>query len=600
LDLLPLGSLLSENYRFLKELELSGQQVSPNGMSFLAVGLQENEFLVKLSLPRNEISSVESLSTLCLALQNNLNLEYLDLSENEIEDQGAEAVKELLRSNTSLKFVKLDKNLISSTCFAVSLCENQTLTHFSISYNPLEFENCIALVEMLNVNMTLTSLAMKGVKFSGSANIKENLSGVLSKEEALILKLANVLRHSKIQALAIDIDPKALLQLRELENSLLKHNSSLVSLSSDNVNWRSTLSGPLLGIQKALKANLWLARAENFDDEEVPCELETIVEAKRFQNRESKTLKHFHQFPEVEAKMYSSESPNFSSPAATSPDFFSNSPHCSEIRHKESRITRADSKRLSSTNLNNSTSNPQIFTKFTEDINTKFQNFQEEVFIQLGMLTERVKELESNLKKVNNENLAAKVQELEKKDEATQNLIMLLSREINEIKARGENRENNAQVVMKIQNFEKKISENNQVVRKMQKQVDDMEIKVLRLLTFDSGEESEKSKKAKDSSFSEKSSARISDFEDRGKKVEFSGLPGATEQLVMKAIQEKTFWSAKKKLEYSRGTSPSSPGVHTFYSPDDCPSKDLHDRLMKKGLNFVPRSNSCYKKSMQT
>ena len=339
-------------------------------MSFLCVGLQENEFILKLILPRNGISSLDSLSTLSLALQNNLNLEYLDLTENEIEDSGAEAIKELLRSNTSLKVVKLDKNLIRSTCFAVSLCENQTLTHFSISYNPLDFENCITMIEMLNVNTSLVSLAMKGVKFSGSANIKENLSGVLSKEEALILKLANVIRHSRLQSLAIDLDPKAVLQLRELETSLLKHNSYLVNLNSDTINWRSNLQGPLLGIQKALRANLLLSKVESLDDEEIPFELESIVEAKRFQNKESTTLKQFNSFPEVEAKLYSSESQNFSSPAATSPDFMSNSPHLSEIKLKESRIIKFDG------NKKDSIPGNKVF-KTVDEINLKMQNFQD-------------------------------------------------------------------------------------------------------------------------------------------------------------------------------------------------------------------------------
>ena len=558
-------------------------------MSFLCVGLQENEFIVKLILPRNQLSSFESLSSLSLALQNNLSLEYLDLAENEIEDSGAEAIKELLRSNTSLKVVKLDKNLIRSTCFAVSLCENQTLTHFSISYNPLDFENCITMIEMLNVNTSLASLAMKGVKCSGAANIKENLSGVLSKEEALILKLANVIRHSRLQSLAIDLDPKAVLQLRELETSLLKHNSYLLNLNSDTVNWRSSLQGPLLGIQKALRANFLLSKAESLDDEEIPFELESILEAKRFQSKESATLKQFNSFPEVEAKLYSSESQNFSSPAGTSPDFLSNSPHLSEIKLKESRITKFDGSRKDSTPGNKA-------VRAVDEVNAKMQNFQDDVFAKLAGLNERISQLEGSLRE--NEGLALKVQELEKKDEATQTLLMLLSREIDEVKGKAQGAENRTQVVAKVQSLDKKITECAQVVRKIQMQVDDVEMKVLRLQGCEAFEGSAAEGRAKDRTLSERSSGRASENEGRNKKVEVSALPGATEQLVMKAIQEKCYWSAKKKQESSRGVSPCSPGVHTFYSPHDCPSRDLHDKLIKKGINFVPRSNSCYKQPL--
>ena len=530
-------------------------------------------------MPRNGLSSLESLSTLTLALQNNLNLEYLDLSENDIEDPAAEAIKELLRTNTSLKYVKLDKNKISSTCFAVSLCENASLVHFSINSNPLEFENCIALLEMLNINLNIQSLSMKGVKFLGSANIKENLSGVLSKEEALILKLANVLRHSKIQSIGIDLDPKATLQLRELETSLLKHNSTLTHISSDNINWKVPLQGSLLGIQKALKANLLLARTDSVeDDEELTCELESIVEAKRYQgNRESKTLKHFHQASEVDLRKFSTESPNFSSPE-TSPDFLSVSPHLSEIRGKESRIAKFEQQK----SLN----------RVAEDLNTKMQGFQEEIMMQVNLLQDRVQELENTVKKANNENWAAKIQELEKRDEATQSLLMLLTRELSEIKAHGVKAPDmSSQNSMKIQGLEKKIQENSYSTRKMQKQLEDVELKVLRIQSFEGSECGESKRNSGKSSV--KGSAEESS---EARKVEVNGLPGVAEQLVMKAIQERSYWSAKKKGVGSRGNSPGSPAVNNFYSPEDCPSKDLHDRLVKKGLNFMPRSVSSYKR----
>lgn len=584
MDLLPLGSLLSENYRFLKELELTGQRITSNGISFLGVGLQDNEFLKKLSMPRNGLSSLESLSTLTLALQNNLNLEYLDLSENDIEDPAAEALKELIRTNTSLKYVKLDKNRISTTCFAVSLCENSSITHFSINSNPLEFENCIALLEMLNINLNIQSFSMKGVKFSGSANIKENLSGVLSKEEALILKLANVLRHSKIVSIGIDLDHRATLQLRELETTLLKHNSTLTTISSDNINWRVPLQGPLLGIQKALKANTLLARTDSLEDEEITCELESIVESKRYQNKESKTLKHFHQLPELDSRKFSTESPNFSSPG-TSPDFLANSPHLSEVRGKESRIAKFEK------------SKQKNLVKIVEDLNTKMQGFQEEIIVQVNLLQNRVQELENSLKNNTSDSLTAKIQELEKRDEATQNLLMLMSRELSEIKAQGvrnsPNHDLKSQYLMKIQGLEKKLQENSYSTRKIQKQLEDVEIKVLKMQSYESCSDSVESKKA-----SEKSSVKDSEGLGSDRQVEVKGIPGVAEQLVMKAIQERCYWSTKKKLESSSGRwdSPGSHLVNNFYSPEECPSKDLHDRLVKKGLNFMPRSVSSYKR----
>ena len=215
---------------------MTGQRIGPKGLSFLSTGIQSSNSLKKLSLPRNGICSVESITTLCYALQSNNSIETLDLSENDIDDNAAEGLKELIKSNGIIKNLKLDHNLISTTYFAVSLCENNSITHFSISFNPLSFENFISLLEMLNINLTLLFIGLKGINFLGSANIKENQSGVLTKQEAIVLKLANTLRHSNLNTISIDIDPSAILQLRELEVTLLKHNTTLINMYSDTIN----------------------------------------------------------------------------------------------------------------------------------------------------------------------------------------------------------------------------------------------------------------------------------------------------------------------------------------------------------------------------
>jgi hypothetical protein len=107
------------------------------------------------------------------------------------------------------------------------------------------------------------------------APIKENPSGLLNINEAVTIKLANVLRYSYIASVDIDIDPTCIMQLKELEISISKHNRTLVHLSSPLINWNN--SSPVIqGIQKALKANSWLSDRT----QEIPEDLEDLISAK--------------------------------------------------------------------------------------------------------------------------------------------------------------------------------------------------------------------------------------------------------------------------------------------------------------------------------
>ena len=634
MDLLPIGSLLSSNPSFLTELEMTGQRIGSKGLSFLSAGIQSTSSLRKLLIPRNGICSVESIATLCYALQTNTSVEVLDLSENNIDDNAAEGLKELLKSNEVLLDVNLDHNLITNTCFAVSLCENRRLTHFSISFNPINFENFISLLEMLNINLTLKFLGLKGVKFAGPANIKENQSGVLEKKEAIILKLANTLRHSSLFSLAIDLDPTAELQLRELETTLLKHNSQLVNISSDTINWRVPQQGPLLGIQRALKANSWLKRNEQAFDEEIPSDIENIVAAKLAPGKNSK---HFRDIPGfLEESTYSNpqfvsiESPPFSSSHINSPVFSANTPLASDTRYSlKPRITRQDSSEKQG-HTRPAGDFEEKMLKIIENFNVKIQCFQEEIAGQVNALYERIHDLESTVKRPAEQeyqHLLSRIAELEKKDQSNQNLINLANREISELKASSipELNKNISTLKQhfnsKFNNFEKKISENHSEIPLLKKHLSELDSKILRINESSyvgSSEARGSNKNFRSGSSSVVPShdsvhAAAEDLErERGnnspsplregnesteQKMMVEHIPGTAETMVIKAIQEKNYWSVRKKLDFSRDQSPMYSSVQEFYSPVKCPSRDLHERLVKRGFNFVSRSYSACKKN---
>ena len=213
--------------------------------------------------------------SLVAGIQENPTLEFLDLSKNHLTDDACSFISCLIESTSQLKFLLLEENRIKDFSFAVSLSKNRSLLHFSLNSNPLDFVNMVSLLEMLTLNRTLQYLGLKGISFKGPAPIKENPSGLLNMNEAIALKLANVLRYSYLSAIGIDLNPESNMQLREIENTVIKHNRFLMELDSSLINW-SQIHGPLLGIYRGLKANQWLAERTG----EVPRDLEEIINIK--------------------------------------------------------------------------------------------------------------------------------------------------------------------------------------------------------------------------------------------------------------------------------------------------------------------------------
>jgi hypothetical protein len=74
--------------------------------------------------------------------------------------------------------------------------------------------------------------------------------------------VANTLRDCKLRFLDVDISGASSSELEELENTLMKHNSNLVSLKSSRIDWKN-VQGPLYGIYKALLANEWLSGSQS-------------------------------------------------------------------------------------------------------------------------------------------------------------------------------------------------------------------------------------------------------------------------------------------------------------------------------------------------
>lgn len=174
---------------------------------------------------------------------------------------------DLIEESGCLRTLILDYNALTGIGLPLALAHNDSLSSLSIENNPLSFDSIMGLLDSLVTNKSLQYLGLGGCRLEGAAPIKENSNGLLSKLEVVTLKLAQVLRHSGLTALALDLDPQADVQLEELESTLVKHNRSLTAIHSKGIDWIK-VRGPLAGINRALKANQWISQNERLPKEQ--------------------------------------------------------------------------------------------------------------------------------------------------------------------------------------------------------------------------------------------------------------------------------------------------------------------------------------------
>ena len=253
-DLVGIGTILQEGVKSLQVVTIKGQKLSINAVRSLTNALRANNNLSKLTLSSSIFTDSGSLAELGEALAINKSLKHLDLSDNNIHDNSLTELLSSVETNQTLESLDLSCNLIESAPLATLLDKNKTLQSLEVSDNPLKFETVISVLDALVENTTLKHLGIQGVELSGAS------SSNLTKQEALEIKLAFVLRYSSITSISINIDPSYNLPLQDIETSIVKHNRTLQKIKAPEINWSTVKEdSPLYGILRALKANEWLS-----------------------------------------------------------------------------------------------------------------------------------------------------------------------------------------------------------------------------------------------------------------------------------------------------------------------------------------------------
>jgi Ran GTPase-activating protein (RanGAP) involved in mRNA processing and transport len=158
-------------------LWLVNNQITSQGISSLASTLHSNTTLEGLSLCANGITDVHVLYITLALSDSNSKLNRLALTSNDITDEGAQHLADMLKTNQSLTQLWLGFNKITDQGVEIltnALAhQNQTLHVLSLSWNKLVTDLSVDFViNMLEYNQTLRTVCLANCNLSDTSKVK--------------------------------------------------------------------------------------------------------------------------------------------------------------------------------------------------------------------------------------------------------------------------------------------------------------------------------------------------------------------------------------------------------------------------------------------
>ena len=141
------------------------------GAGMLAEELRSNTTLRSVRLNGSQITDVGA-GQLADALRTNASVEVLDLGDNSIGEAGATQLADALRTNTSVEVLNLDENSIGeagATQLAGALRANTSVKKLGLAGNSIGDAGATQLAEALRTNTALEGLHLVGNPMSGTA-----------------------------------------------------------------------------------------------------------------------------------------------------------------------------------------------------------------------------------------------------------------------------------------------------------------------------------------------------------------------------------------------------------------------------------------------
>ena len=213
-----INTLLEKQLRLLTTLNVSGYNITDQGVDMIAAVLLETVSLTKLDLSYTMLSSVKA-TKINSALKNIKSLKVLNINNNDIDDGAADSIAAVVCSNSFIEKINLSHNKITyAGILNIANALSESIRVFDITGNFIASNNVADLAIALSKCPVLQEL-----------NLSQNLLGLTE-----ILTIAQSFRlHPTLQSL--DLSGNAMISFSSaaefLVDIILSVNQTLVSLN---------------------------------------------------------------------------------------------------------------------------------------------------------------------------------------------------------------------------------------------------------------------------------------------------------------------------------------------------------------------------------
>lgn len=163
----------------VRKLHLHDNDMGQEGALYISDMLLENDNISDLAITDNNIGRV-GLRSLAEVVRHHYHLIHLDLSGNKIQDEDVELVTAILDESPSIRTLRLNHNNIQhigASCLGLSLGRNDTLEVLDVSWNHITHKGATQLCRGLQSNSTLLELDLSwnGLSAEGCDALAEAL-----------------------------------------------------------------------------------------------------------------------------------------------------------------------------------------------------------------------------------------------------------------------------------------------------------------------------------------------------------------------------------------------------------------------------------------
>lgn len=155
----------------LSALELDGNRILPRQVNYVIDFASAHRYLVQLNLVGCQLCW-RGVSDLARFIRTNKTLRHIDLSDNDLTDNAAQSIADIIKNGDSISELALRGNKLEDggTVIGQALRVNDTLRLLDLSWNHLRGHGAIGLCKGLQVNRGLETLLLgwNGFGFEGS------------------------------------------------------------------------------------------------------------------------------------------------------------------------------------------------------------------------------------------------------------------------------------------------------------------------------------------------------------------------------------------------------------------------------------------------